>query len=64
VIPAGRSIRHKNKNFYAAGLCRVFSFVRNIFIQMFVHKISKKAQLLRTLDRHFEHATTTDEVML
>jgi hypothetical protein len=42
VIPAGCSTRHKNKNFYAACVRRVFSFVRNIFIQSFIYKYRQK----------------------
>lgn len=38
MIPAGGNARQKNKNFYAAGVRRVFSFVRNIFIQTFIHQ--------------------------
>jgi hypothetical protein len=64
VIPAGGRTRHKNKNFYAACVRRVFRSSVTSSYKLSFTKTDKKAQLLHTLDRQFEHATTTDEVML
>jgi len=42
VIQAGEAPGKRTKNFYAAGIGRVFSFVRNIFIQTFIYKNHQK----------------------
>jgi hypothetical protein len=64
VIAAGGSTRRKNKNLHAAAFAAYFRSSVTSSYKFSFTKADKKAQLLHTLDRQFEHATTTDEVML